>query len=203
MLSTARLLIEESADKREWKRWRLFEPMLHTMIFSGLRMSELRGLPCEAVDLPNQTIRVFQRADRFEAIGPPKSVHSYRTIHISADLAKRLGDWMNGRTTGLVFPTRNDSTIQLTNIYRRMWIPLQHRAGVTILNPHCARHFFASMLIHQGARMKALQEAMGHHDPMFTMRVYGHLFTDSEDVALAKDMATRMHASITQDDDED
>jgi integrase len=51
-------------------RWR---PLLLTAIFTGLRASELRGLRWQDVDLAKRELHVRQRADRYLAIGKPKS----------------------------------------------------------------------------------------------------------------------------------
>ncbi len=51
-------------------RWR---PILLTAIFTGLRASELRGLRWKDVDLDKRELQVRQRADRYGAIGKPKS----------------------------------------------------------------------------------------------------------------------------------
>jgi len=174
-----------------------YHAMIHTMVFCGLRMSELRGLPADAVDLEARTLRVYQRADADGVIGPPKSQFGYRTLHLPEGLVRLLASWLEDRVSGLAFPTSSGLPLSHTNVANRMWRHAQVKAGVTILNPHAARHFFASMLINGGARLKALQEAMGHHDPMFTMKTYGHLFVDAEDVELRRDMVRKMEASLT------
>jgi len=48
-------------------------PLLLTAIFTGLRISELRGLRWDDVDLKGSELHVRQRADRYNAIGRPKS----------------------------------------------------------------------------------------------------------------------------------
>jgi integrase len=48
-------------------------PLLLTAIFTGLRISELRGLRWDDVDLKRSELHVRQRADRYNAIGRPKS----------------------------------------------------------------------------------------------------------------------------------
>src|SRR5262245_18816991 len=51
-------------------RWR---PLFLVAAFTGLRSSELRGLRWGDVDLKRGEIHVRQRADRYNAFGPPKS----------------------------------------------------------------------------------------------------------------------------------
>ncbi len=56
-------------------RWR---PLVVPAIFTGLRSSELRGLTWPDVDLDRKVLTVQQRADAWNAIGPPKSDAGWR-----------------------------------------------------------------------------------------------------------------------------
>lgn len=59
------------------KNWR---PLLMTAFFTGMRISELRGLAWCNVDFDASKIRVRQRADRNNRIGPPNSKAGNRDI---------------------------------------------------------------------------------------------------------------------------
>jgi integrase len=48
---------------------------------------------------------------------------------------------------------------------------------------HEARHTFASFLIDAQVNPLALTKMIGHTDHRFTMRQYGHLFPDSDEIA--------------------
>ena len=54
--------------------------LLMTAASTGLRSSELRGLPWRYVDLKAGELQVRQRADRRNKNGPPKSDRSKRTV---------------------------------------------------------------------------------------------------------------------------
>jgi integrase len=41
--------------------------------------------------------------------------------------------------------------------------------------PHQLRHYFASIMLTDGATIPELAIILGHHDPAFTLRVYGHM----------------------------
>ena len=87
-------------------RWR---PVLLTAIFTGLRASELRGLRWSDVDLAKREVRVEQRADRFNAIGAPKSESGARTVPLPPLVANALKEWKLACPKGeldLVFPNR-------------------------------------------------------------------------------------------------
>src|SRR5262249_425617 len=68
-------------------------PMLITAVFTGMRASELRGLPWSAVDFAKRTITVRQRADEWGTIGMPKSAAGQREIPMSPAVINTLREW--------------------------------------------------------------------------------------------------------------
>lgn len=48
-------------------------PMIKTAIFTGMRLSELRGLTWDCVDFDVKVIRIEKRADRYNTMDKPKS----------------------------------------------------------------------------------------------------------------------------------
>ena len=86
-------------------RWR---PLILTAIFTGLRASELRGLRWQDVDLEKRELHVRQRADRYSAIGAPKSEAGERTVPLTPMVLNTLREWKLQCPRGeldLVFPT--------------------------------------------------------------------------------------------------
>jgi integrase len=122
--------------------------LLLTATFCGLRASELRGLRWTDIDLDRNTIRVHQRADRFNDIGKPKSVSGERTIPAPPMVINALKEWKLAcpkRSTGkkdadgnpimvleLVFPNGTGKVEQLNNILRRGLNPSWIAAGVAV-----------------------------------------------------------------------
>lgn len=51
--------------------------------------------------------------------------------------------------------------------------------------PHQLRHYYASIMLADGASIRDLAEYLGHHDPAFTLRVYGHMQQGSNERARA------------------
>ena len=93
-------LIDAAAGK-----WRA---LLITVVFTGLRASELRGLRWEDVDLKRGELHVRQRADRYNKIGAPKSHSGERTIPLGPMVVNTLREWRLACPKGnldLVFPT--------------------------------------------------------------------------------------------------
>ena len=181
------------------ERWR---PMILTLIFTGLRGSEMRGLLWEDVDLKKGVPRVRRRADRFNTFGPPKSKAGTRDIPLPPNLLLVLKEWKlacpNG-PLGLVFPTTCGSVQGHANILHRVFWPIQIVAGVTVLRDgkdeqgravkvpdakfslHALRHAAAALWIEQGLNPKRVQALMGHASIQQTYDQYGYLFEARED----------------------
>lgn len=170
------------------------KPLILTAIFTGMRMSELRGLTWEHVDLEKRIIRVRQRVDRWNEMGPPKSRAGRRDIPMTPLVHETLIDWKKccpAGPLGLVFPNGKGNVETHANIYNRIFKPLMidcgivKAAGKPRFSLHCLRHAAASLFIEQGWSPKKIQTILGHSSITMTFDVYGHLFHDAEaDVAL-------------------
>jgi integrase len=182
-------------------RWR---PVLLAAIFTGLRASELRGLRWADVDLDKRELHVQQRADRYSAIGKPKSESGERTVPLTPIVVNTLREWKLAcprSEAGLVFPSSGGLVEHHKNIVERGLVPTLIAAGVTAKEEgsggkrakytglHALRHFYASWCINRRADGglelpgKVVQERLGHSSIMMTMDVYGHLFPRGDDSA--------------------
>jgi integrase len=174
--------------------------LLMTAAFTGLRASELRGLRWEDVDLKHNVIHVRQRADRYNAIGRPKSVSGERNVPIGSMVADTLRHWKVACPTSegdLAFPTGTGKPQALNNIVTRIWIPTQIKARVVGADGkakysgfHSLRHFYASWCINRrrdgGLELpaKTVQGRLGHASIVMTLDVYGHLFPSDDGAEL-------------------
>jgi integrase len=171
-------------------------PFILTTIFTGLRASELRGLRWADVDFDARALHVRQRADRFNAIGRPKSEAGERTVPLPPLVVNVLREWKLAcpkGEAGLVFPNGKGKVESLRNIAQRWLAPCEMAAGVTIDGRakypglHAFRHFFASWCINRtqdgglGLPAKVVQERLGHSTIAMTLDVYGHLFPRGDD----------------------
>ncbi|MBA2386227.1 MAG: tyrosine-type recombinase/integrase, partial [Acidimicrobiia bacterium] len=68
------------------------------------------------------------------------------------------------------------------NALGHVWRRAAVRAGVDGFSPHDLRHYAASVLIDQGASVKAVQRHLGHASATTTLDTYAHLWPDAEDV---------------------
>jgi integrase len=177
-----------------------YRPLLITAIFTGLRASELRGLPWRNVDLERGEIHVRQRADRYNVLGPPKSKAGRRTIPIGPMVVNTLRAWKLAcplNQHDLVFPSpREHSILRLDSIVTSGLIPVMIAAdvvtaagGAKYTGLHALRHFYASWCINRRAEgglelsPKLVQARLGHATLAMTMDTYGHLFPRTDDGA--------------------
>ena len=82
---------------------------------------------------------------------------------------------------GLVFTSGHGGPIRRHHL-GWLWRVAAKKAGVDGFTPHDLRHFAASVLIDQGANVKAVQKHLGHSSAVTTLNVYAHLGPESEDV---------------------
>jgi integrase len=161
-----RAIIAAASDDRR--------PLLLTAIFTGLRISELRGLRWDDVDLKRAELHVRQRADRYNAIGKPKSAAGERVIPLPPVLVSTLRTWRLAcpkGEMGLAFPAADGSVESYVNITRHALVPTLLAAGITVpvldqhgkptrdqhgkpiiaakYGWHSLRHFYASWCINR------------------------------------------------------
>jgi integrase len=207
-------------SNRRWAAaWVRRRVLIETAIHTGMRASELRGLPWDAVDLKAGTIDIRQRADERGKIGPPKSAAGKRTIWIPVELVTLLREWkMQAGNHALVFAAESGEPQSLANIFNRAWKPIQLEAGVCepkrdengdiirdnegrpIMEPrynfHTLRHYHASALIAAGTDFKEIQTEMGHSSIKITIDLYGHPLEGEDANRLRKERAERLAGTL-------
>jgi integrase len=168
--------------------------LLLTAALTGLRASELRGLRWVDVDLKAGELHVRQRADRYNAIGAPKSASGVRTVPLAPEGLSALKEWRLACPKGeadLVFPTAAGKVEQHASMLLDL-APVMVAAGVVKAGKpkyglHAMRHFYASWCINRkadGGRelpAKNVQQLLGHSSIVITLDTYGHLFPRGDD----------------------
>lgn len=152
--------------------------ILSTLVFAGLRISELIELRWRDVDLAAGKITV--RASKTDA--------GRRTVDLLPVLHHELKTHRAGVTAAAddrVFPTLTGGAMNPSNVRNRILAKAVERANKRLaktkavplpegLSPHKLRHTFASLLVALGTDPGAVMDQLGHTDPGFTLRVYRH-----------------------------
>lgn len=171
-------------------------------VTTGLRRGEAIALRWSDIDLAAARLSVRQQRvpeGAGVATRPPKTRLSRRTLVLSglavaalrAHRARQAADqlaagpaWLE---SGLIF-TRADGAPLHPNAIYWPWRQALARAGLPPLRPHDLRHTAASLLLDDGANLKAVQELLGHSTIRETADIYGHLsHTGHADLAARMD----------------
>ncbi len=151
--------------------------------WSGLRSGEIAGLRLRAVDELRSEVRVEEAVTRHKdaglVAGTPKTKRSRRRVPLPPALVKELLDYANRCGLGhddYVFGGKTPR--DMSNYYRRRFLPAAKKAGLQGVRMHDLRHTFASLMAHHGHKGHEVSAWMGHSSVSFTLDFYTHLFHD-------------------------
>ncbi|EKF17174.1 site-specific tyrosine recombinase XerD [Nitratireductor pacificus] len=145
--------------------------LLEVLYASGLRVSELVGLP----------VTVALRDERFFAVRGKGGKE--RIVPLSAKARTAMQAWLKERATRAalaespwLFPAGSESGHLPRQVFARDLKAVAARAGIAAakISPHVLRHAFASHLLQNGADLRAVQELLGHSD-ISTTQIYTHV----------------------------
>jgi len=161
-------------------QWRVLLATLATM---GQRGGETFGLHVSDLDLNG--LRIYTRRSIYK--GQEVSVKTkkgYRVTHIDPLLAEMLRQHLAGRTSGLVFRTRNGTPFSKDNVRRKLQSILK-RLGLPKGGLHAFRHGRVSFLRAKGVPDDLVMEWIGHSNLRVTSN-YTH-FTEAFRQKMASD----------------
>jgi integrase len=160
------------------------------MGLAGLRAGEAGGLrKQDLVRSGNRCqLRIRQQVVRDTPnepphVGPLKTPSSRRVITIACSLWEELlafADRFGTAADGRLFHGPNGE-MRDNSLTRGVVRRAAERAGMPGVYPHLLRHSAVSVLIHEGANPKQIQEFVGHADITMTLGTYGHLFDQAGD----------------------
>lgn len=161
-----------------------YSPILRVAAYTGLREGEVLGLRWCDVDLKKREIHVRHQISRTGKLVQPKTPKAIRTVPLGRDMAQFLRSHKLASDFSMdkhfVFPSRQGTALNPSNLVNRGFKPALRKAGLDGLNPgirfHDLRHFFASVMIDRGVSSVVLADVMGHRDSRTTERIYVHLF---------------------------
>jgi integrase len=155
---------------------------------SGMCPAEGLGLCRSRVGWLKGTIRVDQQlvalAGAAPVLGPTKTPSSVRTIPVPQSVLDVLAyhvEQYTPKDSELLFLDDKGDPIR-RNALGHAWRWAATSAGVGDYTPHDLRHYAASVLIDQGASVKAVQRHLGHRSAKVTLDTYAHLWPESEEV---------------------
>lgn len=144
--------------------------MLETLYATGLRVSELVGLPGTSVSLVDGVIRVLGKGDKERLVPMGEEARQW----IERYLRDARPVLLAGRPADALFVTaRGDAMTR-----QMFWTLVKRHAQVggvfAPLSPHTLRHAFATHLLNHGADLRVVQMLLGHAD-ISTTQIYTHV----------------------------
>lgn len=150
--------------------------LLEMLYATGLRVSELVGLPLAAIAEGNQFVMVEGKGGRERMV--PLSDQAQKAVERYVEVRKQfiaLDD--AGRQSKWLFPSRTSDSGHLTRQrFAQLLKDLARAAQIEEdrVSPHILRHAFATHLLSNGADLRAVQKMLGHAD-IATTQIYTHI----------------------------
>lgn len=160
--------------------------MLQLLIMTGIRRGECAGLRWSDIDIDNKMMRVCRNVTYSSGngivVGTPKTKNSIRVIPLSDNMLSVLSKYKIEIQSGhpntilkeaYLFPSEHSlfeprDPNSITRRVKRFMV----RNGLPDLSPHDLRHSCSTLLLSQGASIKAVQEILGHSDASTTLNFY-------------------------------
>ena len=190
-------LLFAAAVRHEGRDGIRLRALLETIYSTGLRVSELVGLPLAAVARDGRMLIVEGKGgkERMAPLGDPAmdALEAYKAVR---DDFLPKGDT---RKTAMkfLFP----SSAREGHLTRVRFAQMLKELGLEVgidpkrVSPHVLRHSFASHLLANGADLRSLQTMLGHSD-IATTQIYTHVLEDR-----LKSLVQGSHPLRFRDDD--
>lgn len=151
--------------------------LIEVLYATGLRVSELVGLPLSAIPREGTVVMVRGKGgkERLVPLTEPAivAVAAYRAVRDAFLPAggRRDSPWL--------FPSRSRQGHLTRARFAQLLKDLAVEAGIEPrrVSPHVLRHSFASHLLAHGADLRSLQQMLGHAD-IGTTQIYTHVLED-------------------------
>ena len=146
--------------------------MMELLYATGLRVSELVGLPLNAVTGNRQVLLVKGKGNK-ERMVP---MNGKARAALDTYLAVRITFLPEGTQSRWLFPSRGKEGYVTRRRFAQMLGDLALAAGLDPrrVSPHVLRHAFASHLLANGADLRLVQQMLGHED-ISTTQIYTHI----------------------------
>ncbi|MFA5121561.1 site-specific tyrosine recombinase XerD [Zavarzinia sp.] len=164
----------KAAGKSGEKRRMRFLALLEILYATGLRVSELVGLPLAALAQDPRFVLVRGKGGR------------ERLVPLSDPARSAIARWLKLRPVGLLpkqakflFPAGTATGHMTRQHFAQGLKALAAEAGLdpARVSPHVLRHAFASHLLAHGADLRVVQTLLGHAD-ISTTEIYTHILDE-------------------------
>jgi integrase len=185
----------EAARFLDTARLHRLYPVFYLLMAAGLRRGEALGLYWG--DLSGDRLHIrrsLTTAGGKPIWSTPKTERGARVVVLPSDALAVLGEHRQRQQaereaagelwaeSDLMFTSELGQVVTPAAMHHH-WLKLQAAAGVPQLRPHDMRHLHVSLLIKRGLDVRTIADRIGHSDPAFTLRRYGHMFDEHRSAA--------------------
>ena len=137
------------------------KPIIHTLLLTGCRKSEVLKMKWESVDLKKQVFTLYDT----------KNGNS-RKIPMSSKLLEIFKEIKSKSTSEYVFinPKTKRPYYDIQNALKKVC----NKAEITYINPHGLRHTAATRMVASGSDLVVVSNILGHADIRITASRYAH-----------------------------
>ena len=159
--------------------------LLEILYATGLRVSELVGLPISAIGQDARFLKVKGKGGRERMA--PMSEPARKALKSYTDIRKRfLSPGQKIDENPWLFPSRTSESGHLTRQrFAQLLKELARNAEMPEgkVSPHVLRHAFATHLLKHGADLRSVQKMLGHAD-IATTQIYTQILEDEKQDAV-------------------
>lgn len=148
--------------------------LLEVLYATGLRVSELVGLPFAAVARDPRVLLVRGKGGKERMVpltdAAMAAIKDYKTVR---------GAFVTGKSSPYLFPSRSAEGHLTRRRFGQLLDDLAIEAGIDRkrVSPHVLRHAFATHLLDHGADLRSVQQMLGHAD-ISTTQIYTHVLAE-------------------------
>ena len=176
LLETAAQGVEQAGDGSPKRRALRLYALLETLYATGLRVSELLGLPRGVLVSDDRVLTIKGKGGRERLVPLNDSARKALADH----LAGLSADESQGKARSpWLFPSRSGAQHLTRQRFGQELKALALAAGIepSRVSPHVLRHAFASHLLERGADLRTVQQLLGHAD-ISTTQIYTHVIEE-------------------------
>jgi integrase/recombinase XerD len=175
LLQTAKDASENAEEGIGRRRALRLYAALETLYATGLRVSELIGLPRNVLTADDRVLTVKGKGGRERLVPLNETAQGALQAHLAA---VRADEKEGKRVSAWLFPSSGGEHLTRQRFGQELKA-LATAAGIepARVSPHVLRHAFASHLLERGADLRTVQQLLGHAD-ISTTQIYTHVIEE-------------------------
>jgi integrase/recombinase XerD len=146
------------------------QAILELAYASGLRISELRSLRLEQLQLESGFLSVIGKGNKERVVPVGRKAAEAIRRYLQSGRPKLL----TRKTPANVFITKRGTAFARPTLWKRIKDRVKHAGVGRNVTPHMLRHSFATHLLEHGADLRVIQELLGHVN-ISTTEIYTHV----------------------------